>query len=306
MISLQNKFFYIEILEDCGFTISKIKFKEYEILHFPYSYEEYKINKELAGIPFLYPFANRLEKEEFILEEKKVFFNSEFVFKDQNKFPIHGILLKTNQWKVIEYQKNFVKSIFEFKKDWLNFFPFEHTIEYSIELIENQIHFKIELKDFKNILPMSFGFHPYFTFNDKKNNIKIFLPSRKWIKTNTKLFPVALENINSFFESKERNIVYQKVQEGVLIDLNDLYSWDDGFTDFFYKNGFAKFQLFQKDYKINLYFDKHYSICQIYSPKNENFICIEPMIAKTNAFITKDYVRISKPEFFLFIIEIIT
>lgn len=306
MISLQNEFFYIEILEDCGFTVSKIKFKEHEILHFPFSYNEYKKNKELAGIPFLYPFANRLEKVEFILEEKKVFFDSEFIFKDQNGFPIHGILLKTNQWEIIEKQKNYIKSIFEFKNDWLNFFPFEHTIEYSIELFKNQIHFKLELKNFKNILPISFGFHPYFTFNDKKNDIKLFLPCRNSIKSNSKLFPIELQSINSFFDSKEGKIEYQQEQEGFLIFLNDLYSWDDGFTDFFYKNGFAKFQLFQKKYQMNLYFDQHYSVCQIYSPKNENFICIEPMVAKTNAFLTKDYIRISKPEFFLFIIEIIT
>ncbi|MFN3604801.1 MAG: aldose 1-epimerase [Leptonema sp. (in: bacteria)] len=303
MISLKNNLISIQVLEDCGFTISKILYKDIDILYFPFNNEIYKKNKELAGIPLLYPFANRLYYNSFLLEGKKVNLNFPNIFRDEKQFPIHGLLLKSNHWKIIQRKKDYVKAQFLFSENWLNYFPFEHTLEYSIELKENQIELKIEIKDLKEPLPISFGFHPYFLINQPKENTAIFLPAKKWLLKNDQMFPIKEEPIIDFF--KKNNILFEELQEGYKINLDKNYSWDDSFLDFYIVDGGTKFEIFQKKYIVSLYFDSQFSVSQIYSPKDQNFICIEPMTCKTNAFCENQYFCISNPTTFLFIIKII-
>lgn len=304
MLHLSNNLISLEILEDCGFTVSSIKFKGKEILYFPFNKEIYKRIKDLAGIPFLYPYANRLSKEEFDLKDKKIQLKDQAITRDFNRLPIHGFLSKTEQWKIVKKTKDFLKGRFDFSKEWLHYFPFEHTIEYSIYLIKNKIIFEIELKDFKEELPISFGLHPYFLLSPPKDNIKLTIPAKQWIETDNLLIPIALKEITAFFSKKK--IKYEQENNHFKVFLNSEFSWDNGFTDFEFINSFAQFKIQQKDYKLILYFGEGFSYCQIYSPKEANFICIEPMISITNAFITREYTTLSEPKNFTFIIEIIT
>lgn len=304
MLQLNNNYITLEILEDCGFTISKILFKDKNILYFPFDKEIYKKNKDLAGIPFLYPYANRISKEEFILEGKQIQLKDEVIQRDHNQFPIHGFLLKTNQWKILKKTNDFIKGRFDFANHWLEFFPFSHSIEYSIYLNKNQIEFQIEIKDFQEPIPLSFGLHPYFLLYQPKETINLILPAKQWIETNLYLFPVDLKDITLFFS--KNNLPYKRENTYFKVFLDSNVSWDDGFTNFFYTNSKALFKIQQKDYELILHFGEGFTTCQIYSPKEKNFICIEPMNSKTNAFLTKEYLLLDRPKIFYFIIEIIT
>ncbi|GIX41714.1 MAG: aldose 1-epimerase [Leptospiraceae bacterium] len=301
MITLNNSIFLVEILDDCGFTISQIYYKENSILYFPFSEKEYKGNKELAGIPFLYPFANRIARKEFYLEGKLIQISKDYSFFDPNDLPIHGFLLKSSYWNIKEKKDNYIIAKLDFKNNHLfELFPFKHSIEYKIELKENQIHFYITIIPEENI-PVSFGFHPYFLLHHHKSDIKLILPAKKFIKTDEKLLPTGqLLSMEDFFE--QYHILSKKVSEGYIFSVNHFF--DYGFTDFFINNNYNKIQFIQKNYNLNINMDKNYKVCQIYSPLESNFICIEPMLTETNAFLTNNYILVKEKQIFHFYIEI--
>ncbi len=302
MIILKNPHFYIEILEDCGFTVSQIYYKDKPILYFPYTEKEYKENQDLAGIPFLYPFANRLSKKEFFLENKRIRIEKHPSLFDANQFPLHGFLLKTNLWNLKHKTDKTIESWIRFDPsfNFYSMFPFLHTIEYKIELRDHQIHFYITIKPEEKI-PLSFGFHPYFLLCEDKSQTQVLLPAQSHIKTNDFLIPVGqLTPMEEFFRNKSIN--YLNLQEGYAFSLNHFF--DDGFTDFFYQNRYNKISLIQKEYNLNLFMDPFYKVCQIYSPIDANFVCIEPMISQTNAFISKTYQALTEEKTFHYYIEI--
>jgi aldose 1-epimerase len=302
MITLKNSNLYVEILEDCGFTVSQIYYKNRPILHFPYQEKEYKENPSLAGIPFLYPFANRLSKNEFFLENKRIQIEKQHSFFDGNQQPLHGYFLKTNLWNLIHKTDNTIVARIRFEPSFklYTMFPFLHTIEYKIELNDRQIHFYIKIKPEEKI-PLSFGFHPYFLLREEKSKTQILLPAKKYIITNEFLIPTGeFLSIEEFF--RRNSIDYSISQEGYIFDLNHFF--DDGFTEFIYQKQYNQIRLNQKEYNLSIFMDPFYKVCQIYSPIDVNFVCIEPMISPTNAFISKTYQVLTEEKTFHYYIEI--
>jgi aldose 1-epimerase len=299
MIKLKNHYITISILEDCGMTISQIYYQNVSILYFPFTEEEYKNNQELAGIPFLYPFANRLSKKEFLLEKKFLRIPDNAYF-DPNGLPIHGFLLKS-KWNILKLTENtLIASINFADKDFYHLFPFKHQIEYKIEIWENQIHFYITILP-EEPLPISFGFHPYFLLYDKKSNIQLILPVKKQIHTDKQLIPTGnFIPIEEFL--KNNHITYTKSDGGYQININHFF--DHGFIDFFDDKNFNVIQLIQPKYHLKLSMDRSFKVCQIYSPLEKNFICIEPMITQTNAFIQGNYLVINQETSFHYYLEI--
>jgi len=104
----------------------------------PGSLAEWKAKPSQAGIPFLGPWANRLESDAYWANGKKYLLNPEAieVRRDPNGLPIHGLLLFTSQWRVTRMQADKqgaeVTSRLEFWKhpEWMSQFPFAHTIEW--------------------------------------------------------------------------------------------------------------------------------------------------------------------------------
>ncbi len=304
MITLKNSIITIEIIEDCGFTVSQIYYKNHPILYFPYEVSEYKKNWDIAGIPFLYPYANRLSKSEFLLLDKKISIPKESKF-DANHLPIHGLLLKTDLWKIhwetFYLDSQSISAEIDFSKiELYKIFPFEHSINYKIEIKENQVHFYITI-DPKEKLPISFGFHPYFNLYGDKQSIKLKLPAKKHINTDSYLIPLGENSpIESYFENIKKEL--RQDDEGYIFTID--HSFDDGFTEFYEKNNYNKIQLLQNTYVLDIYMDKHFEVCQIYSPIDKNFICIEPMITTTNAFIRGNYKIITEKTIFHYFLEI--
>ncbi len=295
MISLKNEFLYVSIIENCGFTVSEINFNNHNILYFPFSEDEYKKNLDLAGIPFLYPYANRLSRKKFILENKSILIKKNTTFYDGNGLPLHGFLLKTDKWKIKEKNNTFIIAEIDFCSDLYTLFPYKHKIEYKIELKKNEVHFYIKIFPYEK-LPISFGFHPYFSIYNR-NNTKLYLPAQKLIKTNKYLIPTGKLLDLEYFLLKNK-INSKKEKNHFVLPLN--FDWDHGFTDLKKQNDYNNIQLLTDYYKLNLVIDPFYQVLQVYSPNEKNFVCIEPMIATTNAFIDKKYITISENTTFHF------
>ncbi len=296
MIILENQALKIEILEECGFTVSKIIFDNHNILYFPFSEGDYKNNYELAGIPFLYPWANRLSSIEFELYKKKINLSKAQIMKDKNGLLLHGILLKTDLWRIKELKKNYVIAELNFKNDLYEIFPFHHKIEYKIQVQNYEVDFLLTIFPEED-LPISFGFHPYFSLQgyDYKQ-ISIYTPVRSWIQTDEFLIPVKKLPVEEY---------YKKFNTKQSLD----HYYDDTFTDFFYRDDFAIFELKYPDKILQIYFDVNYKVVQIYYPFENNkipdFICIEPMTNWPNSFISHQFEIIKQKKEFYFKIAIL-
>ena len=81
-----------------------MKVKGHDVLRWPYaSVEEFKARPALSGIPFVGPWANRLDEQAFYANGKRYPFDME-LGNVRGAIPIHGFLTTTDQWQVVELQ----------------------------------------------------------------------------------------------------------------------------------------------------------------------------------------------------------
>ena len=292
IIELKNKNISAKIAVNIGNTLFSLKDKN-EILYFPFTLEDYKINTKLAGNPFMHPWANRLESEYIHVENLRYDFPKEYthlLYRDGNNLPLHGLLLKSDQWKTIEVYEDehschhVAELVFD-DAAFLSIFPYKHTIQIKHELRNNEL--KIEtfiLNDDEQEMPVSFGFHPYFLRNEFP--AKLTIPSENNIEVNGVMIPTG----KLFPKENKWNFIEDKVSlENV--------SFDDGFQDL--KLNENKQAVFAFN-KIHVVFDENFPFAQIYAPANPEkpYVCIEPMTAVTNALNTNTCKKIKTGERF--------
>src|SRR3954451_12492888 len=96
----------VAIMPSRGNSACQMKVKGKDVLRLTDgSIDEYlKGARGMSGIPFLGPWANRLDETAFYANGKKYPFNLELgeVRPRQNNHPIHGFLTNVSQWEVVE------------------------------------------------------------------------------------------------------------------------------------------------------------------------------------------------------------
>src|SRR6266542_3526061 len=96
----------VTILPSVGNIAFSMKVNGQEILRWPYfSIEEFKERPALSGIPFLGPWANRLDEQAFYANGKKYAFDMD-LGNVRGAIPIHGFLASTDQWQVMEMKQD--------------------------------------------------------------------------------------------------------------------------------------------------------------------------------------------------------
>ena len=92
----------VSILPAVGNIAFTMKVKGHDILRWPYaSVDEFKARPALSGIPFIGPWANRLDEQAFYANGKRYPFDME-LGNVRGAIPIHGFLTTTDRWQVIE------------------------------------------------------------------------------------------------------------------------------------------------------------------------------------------------------------
>src|SRR5208337_3045929 len=102
----------------------------------PASIRDWREKPSQAGIPFLAPWANRLDGDAYWANGKRYVLNPDVVplRRDANGLPIHGLLLFASAWEVEHLDAGDraaeVTSRLDFWKhqQWMAQFPFAHTI----------------------------------------------------------------------------------------------------------------------------------------------------------------------------------
>ena len=135
----------VSIVPSVGNMAYEIKVAGKNILWFPYkSPAELKAKPQFCGIPFLAPWANRLDGDTYWVNGKKHVLNPALgnFRRDGHQKPIHGLLNYSPDWEVISVtagdRSASVTSRLDFGRhpDLMAQFPFAHTITMTYRLAE--------------------------------------------------------------------------------------------------------------------------------------------------------------------------
>jgi len=145
------------------------------ILNSPPQLAEWKQHPSQAGIPFLAPWANRLDGDGYWANGKRYLLNpdADEIRRDPNGLPIHGLLLFASAWQVAAInagdQAAEVTSRLEFWRhpELMAQFPFAHSIEMTFRLSNSTLQVETAIHNLSaEPMPVSIGYHPYFNLHD--------------------------------------------------------------------------------------------------------------------------------------------
>jgi aldose 1-epimerase len=236
------------------------------------------------GIPFLAPWANRIDNDYYYFEGKKYLLNAslENIIRDNFKQPLHGLLIYETRWKVVKtggttQEGAFVVSRLEFYKypDLMAQFPFAQVYEMTYRLKEGKLECTTRVTNVSNSdLPVHFAFHPYFHPDGPRAEWKLTIGAQKhWIVSH-QLIPTG--------ETEPTDKFLPGVTKGVALDSTFI---DDGFSDFSRDaKGLGRVAIQGKTQKIEVLYGKEFDYAIVYAPLNNDLICAEPQTGPTNAF----------------------
>src|SRR5882724_9541645 len=121
-----------------------------------------------AGIPLLYPWANRLAEPRYRVLGQEVVLDksSPLLHFDEHGLPMHGVPWPLLRWVVREARQDFMAAQLDwFSSDLLALFPFRHRVELAVTLRPDGLTLETTVvASSEGPVPVSFGFHPYFGF----------------------------------------------------------------------------------------------------------------------------------------------
>jgi aldose 1-epimerase len=230
------------------------------------------------GIPFLAPWANRLDEQAFYANGKRYALNMD-LGNVRGLHPIHGFL-SAAAWEVVEAKADngsaWVTSRLEFfrQPDWMAQFPFAHTIDMTHRLRDGVLDITVELHNLSaEPMPVAIGFHPYFQLTDSPRDAwTIALGARtEWILSPDKI-PTG--------ETRPIERRFPEPRAAVLRDHDLDHVFGDLIRD---ASGRAAMSVAGASQKIDVVFGPNYRAAVVYAPKGRDFVCFEPMAGITDA-----------------------
>jgi galactose mutarotase-like enzyme len=227
---------------------------------------------KFMGIPFLHPWANRLSRFGYRANgrEVKIDASSPLLLLDENGLPIHGLLSASRTWSLeklgADEERASLVASFEFDRpELLDAFPFRHRVEIEIALDDHGVKVTTTVTATgEATVPIAFGFHPYLRIPG--------YPRATW----TVSFPVRRRLL---LDSKGIPTGATEVVEPIRGAIGNR-TWDDGFDRM---DTPARFELEAGGRTLALEYTKGYPVAQIFAPPSQDYICIEPMTAPTDA-----------------------
>ena len=274
----------VSILPSLGNIASEMKIHGKNILYFPDgNLSDFQKKPMQTGIPFLAPWANRMDSDGFWANGKRYNFDPApgNYRKDGRGLPIHGLLGTSALWHVTsigaDKQSAHVTSKFEFWKypDLMAQWPFAHEYEMTYKLADGALEVITTVSNLSaEAMPLAIGFHPYYRIPDIPRDQWILrLPARKAVVADDRRIPTG--------ELKAMDLPNP-------LPLKDR-TLDDGFADLERAaDGRARFSIESGEKQVEIFFGPRYPVAIIWEPalppsQTLGFICIEPMTGVTNA-----------------------
>jgi len=265
----------VSICPSIGNIAYDLRVRNTPILMSPPKLSEWKQHPAQAGIPFLGPWANRLDGDSYWANGRHYMLNPQAteIRRDQNGLPIHGLVLFSSAWQVMKLEADEhaaqVTSRLEFWKDpgWMAQFPFAHTIDITHRLYGGTLEVRTAIKNLSDApMPLVIGFHPWYHMPETpRDQWKIAAPVREHYMLSSKLIPTG--------ERKPADLSTPTPLAGRQFD--DVFGGVDPKGEFSLEGGGRK---------ISVKFGPKFSTAVVYAPTTRDVVCFEPMTGITDGF----------------------
>ena len=267
-------------LPSFGMLGASLRHKGVEILRRLDDLEAAAAKGSTAGIPFLYPWANRLAAPRYEKAAPEVVLDpaSPLLHFDPNGLPIHGVPWARLNWTVIEKRTDSVTAGLDWSRtDLLAVFPYRHRLTMTASLQDDGLTIETIVHAGDGPVPVSFGFHPYIGVPDlPRSQWHLTLPAMRQLRLDAHGIPIG---------------------EDVAFDGLDAplgaRAFDDGFA---LCDERATLSISGAGRRIPVELVDGFTHTQIYAPKDKDFIALEPMTAPTNALVSGGGLRLVVPD----------
>jgi galactose mutarotase-like enzyme len=223
----------------------------------------------VMGVPLLYPWANRLDGHDYMLDGHDVRLppGPPLVHCEEHGLPIHGLLHASPQWLVTAHDRSRIAAELDFgaHPELLAAFPFPHLLAIEATLSAERLRITTTIRPTSGVaVPIAFGFHPYLRLPGVPRTAwQVTLPPRRHLVLDGRGIPAGTgaRRPGTRFALAGR-------------------AFDDGY------DGLASHSAFSvagggRTLAVEL--EAGYPAAQVFAPPGEAFICFEPMTAPTNA-----------------------
>jgi aldose 1-epimerase len=265
-----------EFLPDSGMLGVSLHFRGKEVLRRIDDLEAAKGKGSTAGIPILYPWANRLAGLTYNAagREVKLHRNLSQLHFDDHGLPMHGVPWGKLAWEIRTLRSDAVLAALDWNSsEFLEVFPFPHRVEMWAEIAADSLTLRTTV--FANSgcpVPISFGFHPYFGIPDvPRSQWRLQLPGMRKLTADDRGIPTGTSE-----------------PFGPLDEPLADHSFDNGFA---LESESSSFVLSGAPFEISVSFLEGFPFTQVFAPQDKQFIAIEPMTAATNALVSGEGLR---------------
>lgn len=224
-----------------------------------------------AGIPLLYPWANRLAAPRFRAGGHEVVLDpaSPLLHLDERGLPIHGVPWARLAWEVTAVAQDTLRARLDWTRDeLLSVFPVRHRVEMGVGLRPEVLTVETTVTALGGeAVPVSFGFHPYLSLAGMpRARWRLGLPALRRMVLDGRGIPTGEEAACGPLDE----------------ELGDR-AWDDGFALLGTEG--AGLAIAGAGRRITLELLAGYRYAQVFAPRDKDFIALEPMTAPTNALV---------------------
>ena len=262
-----------------------------DVLWRPYdSLDDFKVQGQgRGGIPFLAPWANRLDEPAFHANGRRFPFDMD-IGNVRGPVPIHGLLTRTDRWQIVDMtadgEESSVTSRLEFFRAplWMKQFPFAHAIDMTHRLSDGALEVRTRIENLSaDPMPIAVGFHPYFTLSDcPRDQWTVAIGARtRWLLSDAKLPTGETQPVERAFAHPRAVFLKDHDLDHVFSDLVR----DD--------NGNATMSVWGSRQRVDVEIGPNFRAAVVYAPKRPpqtssdasrgDFVCLEPMAGITNS-----------------------
>jgi aldose 1-epimerase len=269
-----------EFWPDFGMLCASLRHRGIELLRRVEDLATARSKGSTAGIPLLYPWANRISGLTYRAAGRDVKLDpsSPLLHFDDQKLPMHGVPWSQLRWDLVSAtQDNMTAHLAWSSAELLAIFPFPHHVEMKVRLEPGTLFIQTTVfTGSQSPVPVSFGFHPYFGIPGiTRAQWKLEAPAMRRVALDARGIPTGAWTTSPALD-------------GPLGET----SFDSGFA---LKRARATFSISGGGFSIAIQFCNGFRYAQIYAPSDKDFIAIEPMTAPTNALSSGQGLHIVPP-----------
>jgi aldose 1-epimerase len=284
----------VSVVPSVGNIATEMRVHGHNVLRFPHaSLADFTARPAATGIPFMGPWANRLDEPAFYANGRRHAFDMS-LGNIRGEVPIHGFVTTTNLWRVASVSATedeaSVTSRLEFYRQpsWMRQWPYAHTVEITYRLAEGVLEVATTIANLSDDpMPVSVGFHPYFQLTDSpRDQWRIAVGAKtRWLLDQRKLPTGETEAADRLLPPPS-------------VGLRD-YNLDEVFSDLVRDaQGRATMSVWGASQRLDVVLGARYRAVVVWAPSpsgkgrggqgdspplERNFICFEPMAAISNA-----------------------